>query len=81
MKLKETLHRGLLFWFCDCELAFCVSQVDNKDVLRAVVALYDVSLPDIGASDILDTVQCSGAHTIVLLRSSKGTRLDRSRVL
>ncbi|XP_031420206.2 uncharacterized protein si:dkeyp-50b9.1 [Clupea harengus] len=54
-----------------CNPSELLAQVDNKDVLRAVVALYDVSLPDIGASDILDTVQCSGAHTIVLLRPSK----------
>lgn len=73
MKLVESQE---LLWVC-FELGFlCVLQVDNEDVLHAVVALYDVSLPDIGARDILHTVYCQGAHTIVLLRQPKGTVLS-----
>ncbi|XP_062318845.1 uncharacterized protein si:dkeyp-50b9.1 isoform X1 [Osmerus eperlanus] len=45
-----------------------VTQVNNLDVLRAVVALFDVSLPDVGPQDVHDTVNSHGAHTIILLR-------------
>ncbi|XP_029524115.1 uncharacterized protein si:dkeyp-50b9.1 [Oncorhynchus nerka] len=45
-----------------------VPQVENKDILSSVVALFDVSLPDVGPRDVHDTVHSHGTHTIILLR-------------
>ncbi|KAG7468471.1 hypothetical protein MATL_G00143270 [Megalops atlanticus] len=45
-----------------------VPQVENRDVLSAVVSLFDVSLPDVGPRDIHDTIHCPDAQTIILLR-------------
>lgn len=40
--------------------------VKNEDVLRAVVALFDTSLPEIGPRDVHETVHYPGVHTIIL---------------
>ncbi|XP_042609050.1 uncharacterized protein si:dkeyp-50b9.1 [Cyprinus carpio] len=40
--------------------------VKNEDVLRAVVALFDTSLPEIGPRDVHETVHYPGIHTIIL---------------
>ncbi|XP_059392729.1 uncharacterized protein si:dkeyp-50b9.1 isoform X2 [Carassius carassius] len=40
--------------------------VKNDDVLRAVVALLDTSLPEIGPRDVHETVHYPGIHTIIL---------------
>ncbi|XP_052453610.1 uncharacterized protein si:dkeyp-50b9.1 [Carassius gibelio] len=40
--------------------------VKNEDVLRAVVALMDTSLPEIGPRDVHETVHYPGIHTIIL---------------
>ncbi|KAI7812143.1 hypothetical protein IRJ41_022420 [Triplophysa rosa] len=42
--------------------------IKNEDVLRTVVALLDASLPDIGPSDIHETVHWHGIHTLILAR-------------
>ncbi|XP_016115119.1 uncharacterized protein [Sinocyclocheilus grahami] len=40
--------------------------IKNEDVLRAVVALLDTSLPGIGPRDVHETVHYPGIHTIIL---------------
>ncbi|XP_016375195.1 uncharacterized protein LOC107714023 [Sinocyclocheilus rhinocerous] len=40
--------------------------IKNEDVLRAVVALLDTSLPEIGPRDVHETVHYPGIHTIIL---------------
>ncbi|KAG1938259.1 uncharacterized protein si:dkeyp-50b9.1 isoform X2 [Pimephales promelas] len=40
--------------------------IRNEDVLRAVVALLDTSLPDVGPIDVHKTVHCPGIRTIIL---------------
>ncbi|XP_043083929.1 uncharacterized protein si:dkeyp-50b9.1 [Puntigrus tetrazona] len=40
--------------------------IKNEDVLRAVVALLDTSLPDIGPREVHETVHYPGIHTIIL---------------
>ncbi|KAK2867066.1 hypothetical protein Q8A67_025183 [Cirrhinus molitorella] len=42
--------------------------IKNEDVLRAVVALLDTSLPDIGPRDMHETVHYPGMHTLILSR-------------
>ncbi|KAF4094969.1 hypothetical protein G5714_024047 [Onychostoma macrolepis] len=42
------------------------SGIKNEDVLRAVVALLDTSLPEIGPRDVHETVHYPGIHTIIL---------------
>ncbi|XP_017554290.2 uncharacterized protein si:dkeyp-50b9.1 isoform X1 [Pygocentrus nattereri] len=43
-------------------------KVKNQDVLMAVVALLDSTLPDVGSQDIHETVHSPRANTIILLR-------------
>ncbi|KAI2648471.1 putative N-acetyltransferase YjcF [Labeo rohita] len=42
--------------------------IKNEDVLRAVVALLDTSLPDIGPRDMHETVHYPGIYTVILSR-------------
>ncbi|XP_077066575.1 uncharacterized protein LOC143720720 [Siphateles boraxobius] len=42
--------------------------IRNEDVLRAVVALLDTSLPDVGPRNIHETVDYPGIRTIILSR-------------
>ncbi|KAK7121676.1 hypothetical protein R3I93_022682 [Phoxinus phoxinus] len=42
--------------------------IRNEDVLRAVVALLDTSLPDVGPRDVHETVHYPGMRTIILSR-------------
>uniref|UniRef100_A0A673JWZ0 Uncharacterized protein n=1 Tax=Sinocyclocheilus rhinocerous TaxID=307959 RepID=A0A673JWZ0_9TELE len=42
--------------------------IKNENVLRAVVALLDTSLPDIGPRGVHETVHYPGMHTIILSR-------------
>ncbi|XP_051740171.1 uncharacterized protein si:dkeyp-50b9.1 isoform X3 [Ctenopharyngodon idella] len=42
--------------------------IRNEDVLRAVVALLDTSLPDVGPRDVHETVHYPGIRTIILSR-------------
>uniref|UniRef100_A0A671NAN0 Uncharacterized protein n=1 Tax=Sinocyclocheilus anshuiensis TaxID=1608454 RepID=A0A671NAN0_9TELE len=42
--------------------------IKNEDVLRAVVALLDTSLPDISPRGVHETVHYPGMHTIILSR-------------
>ncbi|XP_066569962.1 uncharacterized protein LOC136759054 [Amia ocellicauda] len=50
---------------------FAVPKTRNDDVLCAVIALYDVSLPDVGPQDVHTIVHSSTATTIVLFRHHK----------
>ncbi|XP_061101949.1 uncharacterized protein si:dkeyp-50b9.1 [Conger conger] len=43
-------------------------QVETRDVLRAVVALFDVSFSELGPDEIYDIVSSPDSRTIVLLR-------------
>ncbi|XP_051740172.1 uncharacterized protein si:dkeyp-50b9.1 isoform X4 [Ctenopharyngodon idella] len=45
-----------------------ISWIRNEDVLRAVVALLDTSLPDVGPRDVHETVHYPGIRTIILSR-------------
>ncbi|XP_019645466.1 PREDICTED: uncharacterized protein LOC109486192 [Branchiostoma belcheri] len=47
-----------------------VPGVPNKDLLHAVVALYDVSLPDVGEEFLYATVCAKWSKTILVLRDS-----------
>lgn len=47
-------------------------QIRNEDVLRAVVALFDTSLPDVGPKDVHETVHYPGIRTIILSRDHVG---------
>lgn len=47
-------------------------QIRNEDVLRAVVALLDTCLPDVGPRDVLETVRYPGIRTIILSRDHVG---------
>nr|XP_055047766.1 uncharacterized protein si:dkeyp-50b9.1 isoform X2 [Misgurnus anguillicaudatus] len=42
--------------------------IKNEDVLRAVVALLDTHLPDVGPRDVHETVHCPGVQTLILAR-------------
>nr|XP_015223710.1 PREDICTED: uncharacterized protein LOC107080011 isoform X1 [Lepisosteus oculatus]XP_015223711.1 PREDICTED: uncharacterized protein LOC107080011 isoform X1 [Lepisosteus oculatus] len=55
-----------------------VPQVQNGDILSAVIALYDVCLPDVGPEDLYSTVHSSTASTIVLVRQHQDV-LDEYR--
>ncbi|RXN21910.1 hypothetical protein ROHU_023794 [Labeo rohita] len=44
------------------------TEIKNEDVLRAVVALLDTSLPDIGPRDMHETVHYPGIYTVILSR-------------
>ncbi|XP_035275098.1 uncharacterized protein si:dkeyp-50b9.1 isoform X1 [Anguilla anguilla] len=46
-----------------------VPEVENRDILSAVVALFDVSFPELGTDEIYDIVSSPDSQTIVLLRS------------
>ena len=47
-------------------------QVPNRELLHAIVALYDVCLPDITPEVLYDTVAGKGAKTLILIRDPKG---------
>ncbi|XP_078573733.1 uncharacterized protein LOC144860416 isoform X1 [Branchiostoma floridae x Branchiostoma japonicum] len=47
-----------------------VPGVPNRDLLHAVVALYDVSLPDVGEEFLYATVCAKWSKTILMLRDS-----------
>ncbi|CAH1242858.1 Hypp6995 [Branchiostoma lanceolatum] len=51
-------------------LFFSQWQVPNRDLLHAVVALYDVSLPDVGEEFLYATVCAKWSKTILMLRDS-----------
>ncbi|XDV53140.1 hypothetical protein PO909_021722 [Leuciscus waleckii] len=52
--------------------------IGNEDVLRAVVALLDTSLPDVGSRDVLETVHYPGIRTIILSRDHADVLEDYS---
>ncbi|KAJ8333667.1 hypothetical protein SKAU_G00409860 [Synaphobranchus kaupii] len=49
--------------------ALVTPQVENRDVLSAVVALFDVSFSEVGPDEIYDIVTSPDSQTIILLRS------------
>lgn len=55
-----------------CSEILLILQIRNKDVLRAVVALLDTSLPDVGPRDVHETVHYPGIRTIILSRDHAG---------
>ncbi|XP_056307370.1 uncharacterized protein si:dkeyp-50b9.1 [Danio aesculapii] len=52
--------------------------IKNEDVARAVVALLDMSLPDVGPKDIHATVHYPGVHTIILTRGHDDALVEYS---
>ena len=55
--------------------AACVLQISNRDLLHAVVGLYDACLADMTPDCIYDTICEKWARTIVLVRDLQGTYL------
>ncbi|TRY93630.1 hypothetical protein DNTS_029701 [Danionella cerebrum] len=55
--------------------------IKNEDVLRAVVALFDTSLPDVGPKDIHSTVHYPGVHTVIVTRDHADVLEEYSRPL
>lgn len=63
---------SIIFFYCLCY----IFQITNRDLLHAVVGLYNVSLSEMTPDVLYSTVCEKWARTIVLVRDLQGTYYD-----